>query len=382
MWKASARLCYLDATQVLNPIGSFKDFKLCDATDHALGKLKGFIVDPAARRLRYFVVEAQQWLRKHEYLVPLCPATLECERNAVKFEFDDEPLGGWREFDDRLFSRFSDEDLLDALFRNSGPPTELAETQERCSSESHAPERKGSRRPNPCQAASQRMPQGCWHPLLLAFLPHEKCDSRGVAPDVPGASSLTHIPTYSMASKRLLESKDNSAIVLGGQDLVLTGHQREHLVENYRSRIALRAAGAAARIGRDGSTSRCPRSIRKSLYQHPTPVIVSAYWAAIGLLRSRGAALATLTHAASISSTGDTELDRLLPLDEPYNIPPSTAVLIESCKRRSGRVIAIAPRWCGHWKTLRALTGPSGPAAEQRRSASRKARPPRVSTCG
>jgi len=130
MWEASARLCYLDATQVLNPTGNFKDFKLCDATDHALGKLKGFIVDPAARQLRYFVVEAQRWLRKDAYLVPLCPATLECERHEVKFEFDDELLGGWREFDDRLFSRFSDEDLLDVLFRNSGPPTELAETQE------------------------------------------------------------------------------------------------------------------------------------------------------------------------------------------------------------------------------------------------------------
>ena len=129
MWEGSARLCYLDATQVLNPIGSFKDFKLCDATDHALGKLKGFIVDPAARQLRYFVVEVQRWLRKHEYLVPLSPATLECERHAVTFEFDDELLSGWREFDHRLFSRFSDEDLLDILFRNSAPPTELAETE-------------------------------------------------------------------------------------------------------------------------------------------------------------------------------------------------------------------------------------------------------------
>ena len=45
-----------------------------------------------------------------------------------------------------------------------------------------------------------------------------------------------------------------------------------------------------------------------------------------------------LTHAAGISSTGDAELDRLLPLDEPYDIPPSTAALIEACRRRGGRV--------------------------------------------
>jgi S-adenosylmethionine:tRNA ribosyltransferase-isomerase len=64
-------------------------------------------------------------------------------------------------------------------------------------------------------------------------------------------------------------------------------------------------------------------------------------WRVIGELRARGAAFGTLTHAAGISSTGDPELDRRLPLDEPYRIPPSTAALIEACKGRGGRVIAI-----------------------------------------
>ena len=64
-------------------------------------------------------------------------------------------------------------------------------------------------------------------------------------------------------------------------------------------------------------------------------------WAVIGSLRARGAAFATLTHAAGISSTGDAELDRLLPLDEPYHIPVSTARLIEACQDRGGRVIAV-----------------------------------------
>jgi S-adenosylmethionine:tRNA ribosyltransferase-isomerase len=64
-------------------------------------------------------------------------------------------------------------------------------------------------------------------------------------------------------------------------------------------------------------------------------------WAAIGSLRARGAAFASLTHAAGISSTGDADLDRLLPLDEPYDIPASTAALIEGRKGRGGRVIAI-----------------------------------------
>jgi len=36
-----------------------------------------------------------------------------------------------------------------------------------------------------------------------------------------------------------------------------------------------------------------------------------------------------------------TELDRMLPLDEPYVIPPATAALINRSKRRGGRVIAV-----------------------------------------
>jgi S-adenosylmethionine:tRNA ribosyltransferase-isomerase len=63
-------------------------------------------------------------------------------------------------------------------------------------------------------------------------------------------------------------------------------------------------------------------------------------WSAIGSLRSRGARFATLTHAAGISSTGDANLDRRLPFDEPYYVPPSTAALFDGRGRR-GRVIAI-----------------------------------------
>ena len=64
-------------------------------------------------------------------------------------------------------------------------------------------------------------------------------------------------------------------------------------------------------------------------------------WTMIRSLRSRGARFATVTHAAGISSTGDLELDQLLPFDEPYNIPLQTATLIDACRRLGGRVIAI-----------------------------------------
>jgi S-adenosylmethionine:tRNA ribosyltransferase-isomerase len=64
-------------------------------------------------------------------------------------------------------------------------------------------------------------------------------------------------------------------------------------------------------------------------------------WTMIQSFRSRGAQFATLTHAAGISSTGDAALDALLPFDEPYYIPSSTAMLIRRAKRHGGRVIAV-----------------------------------------
>jgi len=63
-------------------------------------------------------------------------------------------------------------------------------------------------------------------------------------------------------------------------------------------------------------------------------------WRVIAAIRARGARFATITHAAGISSTGDSDLDALLPLDEPYFIPESTASLVAETRLRGGRIIA------------------------------------------
>jgi S-adenosylmethionine:tRNA ribosyltransferase-isomerase len=64
-------------------------------------------------------------------------------------------------------------------------------------------------------------------------------------------------------------------------------------------------------------------------------------WQTLAALRARGVGFATLTHAAGISSTGDATLDRLLPLDEAYRIPPATAAAIDRVRRRRGRIVAV-----------------------------------------
>jgi S-adenosylmethionine:tRNA ribosyltransferase-isomerase len=64
-------------------------------------------------------------------------------------------------------------------------------------------------------------------------------------------------------------------------------------------------------------------------------------WRALAAMRARGVAFATLTHAAGISSTGDIELDRRLPFDEPYHIPRATALAIRRARALGQRIVAV-----------------------------------------
>jgi S-adenosylmethionine:tRNA ribosyltransferase-isomerase len=64
-------------------------------------------------------------------------------------------------------------------------------------------------------------------------------------------------------------------------------------------------------------------------------------WQMIATLRAHHIGFATITHAAGISSTGDPQLDRRLPFDEPYDIPRSTALAIERTRAAGGRIVAI-----------------------------------------
>jgi S-adenosylmethionine:tRNA ribosyltransferase-isomerase len=51
--------------------------------------------------------------------------------------------------------------------------------------------------------------------------------------------------------------------------------------------------------------------------------------------------VASLTHAAGLSSTGDAALDARLPLPERFEIPAETVEAIRATKAEGGRVIAV-----------------------------------------
>jgi S-adenosylmethionine:tRNA ribosyltransferase-isomerase len=64
-------------------------------------------------------------------------------------------------------------------------------------------------------------------------------------------------------------------------------------------------------------------------------------WDVLLGLRRAGVQIASLTHAAGLSSTGDDGLDRALPWPERYQIPRRTADAIAQTHAHGGRVIAI-----------------------------------------
>ncbi len=63
--------------------------------------------------------------------------------------------------------------------------------------------------------------------------------------------------------------------------------------------------------------------------------------ALLGQLRRRGVGIATVTHAAGLSSSGDPGLDARLPLPERFEVPPSTVEAIHAARGAAGRVLAV-----------------------------------------
>jgi S-adenosylmethionine:tRNA ribosyltransferase-isomerase len=77
----------------------------------------------------------------------------------------------------------------------------------------------------------------------------------------------------------------------------------------------------------------------------------SLTWGLLLDLIRRGVHLASVTHAAGLSSTGDAATDAMLPLPERFSIPDSTVRIVESAREAGGRVVAVGTT------TVRALEG-------------------------
>jgi S-adenosylmethionine:tRNA ribosyltransferase-isomerase len=64
-------------------------------------------------------------------------------------------------------------------------------------------------------------------------------------------------------------------------------------------------------------------------------------WRVLLEARRRGVALAAITHAAGLSSTGEPVLDAALPLPERFDVPEETVAAVTRARAAHGRVVAV-----------------------------------------
>jgi hypothetical protein len=112
-------LCYLEAQNVELPAGRLAGLQLCSGDDQRLGAVDGVLIEPSARRVRYFVVKSSGWLRKGRYLLPLeSSAHVESTQNVLRIEARAADLARTT-FDADAVRPFSDEDMVTAMFANT-----------------------------------------------------------------------------------------------------------------------------------------------------------------------------------------------------------------------------------------------------------------------
>jgi len=112
----AGKLCYLAAQDVEIPEGTLAGVDLCSRDDKRLGTLDGVIIDAAARRVRFYVIQSKGWFRAKRFLMPADqPTHLEPEDHILRVDLDADKVRH-AAFDGNAIREFSDQDLMDALF--------------------------------------------------------------------------------------------------------------------------------------------------------------------------------------------------------------------------------------------------------------------------
>jgi uncharacterized protein YrrD len=106
-------LRYLDADHVKHPTGTFAGVTVCGSDNQKLGAISGVLLEPASRRVRYFVVERRVALMHRRYVLAAdTPAVLEADQTLRILANVDE----LERFDARTVEHFSEEDAITAMF--------------------------------------------------------------------------------------------------------------------------------------------------------------------------------------------------------------------------------------------------------------------------
>lgn len=110
----AGNLRYMAAADVAHPTGTLAGLTICTQDDEKLGAIGGVLLEPASRRVRYFVVEDAAMLSRRRYLLAAdTPAVLDATDSKLRVDAN---AGDLERFDSRSFRTASDEDLVTAMF--------------------------------------------------------------------------------------------------------------------------------------------------------------------------------------------------------------------------------------------------------------------------
>src|SRR5947209_14169430 len=108
-----SQLRFLDNSRLESPL--VEPLDVCTQTGTKIGTFDGVVVDPVERRVRYLVVDRGRVFHKR-CLIPMPAARVDSEHHSLNIDVDNTQSEQWPQFDPVTFPRFSEDDLITAMF--------------------------------------------------------------------------------------------------------------------------------------------------------------------------------------------------------------------------------------------------------------------------
>ena len=113
---SSRRLQYVEASRVVGQLGTFDHLAVRGGSELRLGRLDGFIIDPGAHQIRYYVVDSGGGIPQRRYLLPMCPARVNADDRTLYLDIDvRDAVAASRTFEPDDFPRFVADDITQSV---------------------------------------------------------------------------------------------------------------------------------------------------------------------------------------------------------------------------------------------------------------------------
>jgi ferritin-like metal-binding protein YciE len=106
-----SRLRYLDVDDLDDSVFNYRELTIRNRSHEDLGALDGFIVESAAGRPLYYVVDSGGWFIGRRYLIPVGQVSFEATRKALVVNLDRDTIKRYPEFSTNAFLAMSDDEV-------------------------------------------------------------------------------------------------------------------------------------------------------------------------------------------------------------------------------------------------------------------------------